>query len=450
MTVAAPPVAGAWHRLHPLSPVIKASRALVGLAVIFAGSLINSVRSGQGGFYGHAIAAAVVITLGVVSWLVTRWRVQDGILRIETGLIRRQSLRFPLSQVQAIDTVRPGLARIFGLAELRLRMGGSTGSHGRLAYLTAIEADRLRGELLAIAAGPAGAAVQTAEGGETVLASVPTGRLIGSIVLSRPAMIALAVVIVLTYIAVTAPEVAVVVLGSSGAATLGLITVIWRRFNSGYRLTVAEAPDGLRVRSGLVETSAETIPRGRVQAVRMVEPWLWRPFGWCRVEVDVAGRQHRSGENASEGRQLRAVMPVGSRAEAELLLGRILPDTPTEREPPPPRARIKSPLRYPHLAWGRSDTCAVTTTGWPGRVTSWVPFEKVQSIRLVRGPLQRRLRLATIHLDTAGRSMHAALTDRDEVEADRLLVELVERCRAARRLSRPSRPPAAESPSVSA
>jgi putative membrane protein len=451
VTVVAPPVPGGWHRLHPLSPVIKASRALAGLAVIFAFSLVNSVRNGQGGFYGHAIAATVVITLGVVSWLVTRWRVQDGVLRIETGLIRRQSLRFPLSQIQAIDTVRPGLARIFGLAELRLRMGGSTGSHGRLAYLTAVEADKLRGELLALAAGPAGAgaATQAAEGGETVLASVPTGRLIGSIVLSRPALITLIVLIVISVITFSAgPAVALVVLGSSGAAGLGLITIIWRRFNSGYRLTVAEAPDGLRVRSGLVETSAETIPRGRVQAVRMVEPWLWRPLGWCRVEVDVAGRQHRSGENASEGHQLRAVLPVGSHAEADLLLGRILPDAPTQREPPPPRARAKSPLRYPHLAWGRTDTCAVTTTGWPGRVTSWVPFQKVQSIRLVQGPIQRRLRLATIHLDTAGRSLHASLTDRDEDEANRLLVELVEKSRAARRLIEPRRQSIADSPPI--
>jgi putative membrane protein len=242
----------------------------------------------------------------------------------------------------------------------------------------------------------------------------------------------------------------VVVLGSSSAAGLGLVTVIWRRFNSGYRLTVAEAPDGLRVRSGLVETSAETIPRGRVQAVRMVEPWLWRPLGWCRVEVDVAGRQRRGGENAAEGRQLRALLPVGSLAEAERLLSRILPDAPVERQPPPARARIKSPLRFPHLAWGRTDTCAVTTAGWPGRVTCWVPFQKVQSIRLVQGPIQRRLRLATIHLDTAGRSVHAVLTDRDEEEADRLLAELLAKCRAARRVDhrRVPRTLASEGPAV--
>ena len=428
---------GGWHRLHPLSPLIRASRALIGLAVIFGGSLVNPTRGGRSGFYVRAIVAVVLIGYGVVSWLVTRWRVQDGVLRIETGLIRRQSLRFPLSQLQAIDTVRPGMARIFGLAELRLRMGGSTGDSGRLAYLGAGEAENLRGELLALSSGPR---PQPAAGGETVLISIPTDRLIGSIVLSRPVLIALTVIVGLLITYLAAPATALVVLGSSSAAGFGLLTVIWRRFNSGYRLVVAEASDGLRVRSGLVETTAETIPSGRVQAVRMVEPLLWRPLGWCRMEVDVAGRQSRRGENSAEGRQLRAVLPVGSRVEAAMLLDRILPGVPAERRPPPARARFRSPLRFGNLAWGWTDSCAVTTTGWPARVTSWVPLHKVQSLRLIQGPIQRWLRLATIHLDTAGRSVHAALTDRDVGEADQVLADLVERCRAARRLDRDPKP----------
>jgi hypothetical protein len=30
-----------------------------------------------------------VVAIGTVSWLVTRWRVEDGVLRIDSGLIRR-------------------------------------------------------------------------------------------------------------------------------------------------------------------------------------------------------------------------------------------------------------------------------------------------------------------------------------------------------------------------
>jgi putative membrane protein len=75
----------------------------------------------------------------------------------------------------------------------------------------------------------------------------------------------------------------------------------------------------------------------------------------------------------------------------------------------------------------------VTTTGVLARVTCWVPLAKVQSLRRVEGPVQRRLRLATVHLDTAGRGVRAALRDRDRDEADAALAELVALSRRARR-----------------
>ena len=74
-------------------------------------------------------------------------------LRIETGLLRRDSRRFPLTQIQAIDVVQTGIARVLGLAELQLRVAGSDSSRGgRLACLRLTDAERLRGELLAISA----------------------------------------------------------------------------------------------------------------------------------------------------------------------------------------------------------------------------------------------------------------------------------------------------------
>jgi putative membrane protein len=425
---------GDWHRLHPLSPVIRAGRLLIGLAVVLAGTLSTGGRGVRGEVLGRLPFLGIVIVYGVISWLVTRWRIEDGDLRIETGVIRRQSLRFPLTQIQAIDIVRPVLARVFGLSELRLRSGGSEGGAGRLAYLTASEAESVRVQLLALARGsdqiPAPDAVPAPD---RVLTSVPVGRLVGSILLSGIAVMMLVALAALLVAQVVAPAAAVAVVSSSGAIGIGLLTVLGRRLNSGYKLTAAETPDGLRLSSGLLDTSAETIPTGRIQAVQMVEPLLWRPLGWVRLEVDVAGRHRREGENASAGRQLRAVLPVGTRVEADRLLGHLLPDAPSERSPAPARALLKSPLRYHNLAWGRNQRYAVTTTGRLARVTSWIPLAKVQSLRLVQGPVQRRLRLATIHLDTAGRNLHSAVRDRDAVEARAVLEELTGLARAARR-----------------
>jgi putative membrane protein len=423
--------ADGWHRLAPVSPIVRAGRVAIAVAVLLVPTALRGGDLTRD--WPQLAVVGVLLVLGFVSWLVTRWLIDGDDLRIETGLLRRQSLRFPLAQVQAVDVVRPGLARLFRVAELRLRMAGSTGGTARLAYLPEREVEPLRARLLALAHLGADGVAPTDEVEERVLASVPTGRLAASILLSDVGFLAVAILVGLLVTAVEAPAATTEAFGGSAVWVLGGLTILWRRFNQEYKLTVAEAPDGLRLRSGLVALTSETIRPGRVQAVRMVEPFVWRRLGWCRLEVDIAGRQRRKGEGEAQRAPLRAVLPVGSRALAEELLARIVPDAPTDRLRPPRRALVKSPLRYRFLSFGQTDSCVVTTTGRIRRVTAWVPLAKVQSFRRVQGPVQRRLGLASIHLDTAGRSVHANLRDRDVREADGVLGSLVALARAARR-----------------
>ena len=98
--------------------------------------------------------------------------------------------------------------------------------------------------------------------------------------------------------------------------------VIWRRLSGQYDFIAVEAPEGVRIRRGLLQTIYETVPYARIQAVRQVEPLLWRPFGWCRLEVDVAGATERNqrGEGTSVVR--KALLPVGSQQDSWHLLAR--------------------------------------------------------------------------------------------------------------------------------
>jgi putative membrane protein len=75
---------------------------------------------------------------------------------------------------------------------------------------------------------------------------------------------------------------------------------------------------------------------------------------------------------------------------------------------------------------------ALAVTGRIGEVTTWLPLAKVQSVRLVSGPVQRSLGLATVHLDAAGRDVAAEFRDRPAAEAARLTEELPALCRTAR------------------
>ena len=427
-----------WQRLHPLSPVVRGGRSTIGLFIL----LIPIALGGD--TLGHETPELAIIGLivlaGFVSWLVTRWRIEDDDLRIETGLLRRQSLRFPLAQVQAIDVVRPGLARLFRVAELRLRMAGASGGTARLAYVAEHEVEPLRDQLLALARGarhdetaPALAPeLERPAPREHVLATVGTGPLVASILLENW-WIVVVFAGLLAGLAVSPGTVGGLLGGGGFIWALTGVTFVWRRFNQQYRLTVAEGPDGLHLRGGLIALTAEVIRPGRVQAVRLVEPALWRPLGWCRLEVDIAGRQRRKGEGEAQRGQLHALIPVGKRSVALELVDRLLPDRPRELSPPPRRVLWKSPFRYRALSWGRSETCVAATSGRLRRVTSWVPLERVQSLRQVQGPVQRRLTLASVHVDTAGRSAHATLRDRDAAEAATALEELTDLARTARR-----------------
>ncbi len=420
-----------WRRLHPVSPVVRAGRAAIAIFIV----LVPIVLRGGGNFRDSYIQLGVVAllaALGFVNWLVTRWRIEGDDLRIETGLIRRQSLRFPLAQVQAIDIVQPGLARIFRVSELRLRLGGTSGGTARLAYLPQHEVEPLRARLLRLATAGEAAPHEPEAIEERVMTTVPTLQLVASIVVSDVGILVELVFAALVVTALLAPAAAAGIVGGGAAELIAVATLVWRRFNQEYKLTVAAAPDGLRVRSGLVALNAETIRPGRVQAVRLVEPFLWRRLGWCRLEVDLAGRQKRKGEGEATRGQLRALLPVGSRALDFELVEHLVPGAPLPERRAPRRAAWKSPLRYRFLAWGRTDAAVVTMTGRVRRVTVWVPLEKAQSLRLVEGPLQRRLRLVTVHVDTAGRALHAALRDRDRAEGHEALADLVGLARAAR------------------
>jgi putative membrane protein len=170
-----------------------------------------------------------------------------------------------------------------------------------------------------------------------------------------------------------------------------------------------------------------------VQAVRIIQPLLWRRFGWVRVEVDVAGVRGAAG--AEERSTTGALLPVAMRDEAERVIQIVLPGLDLDAlslRRPPARARWRAPLSYGRLGSAFDAGWSVTSYGRIRRVTDVVPQDKLQSVRLVQGPLQRRMRLATVHLDTAGHNVHAAIRQWDAAQAAELTDSLAGLARSAR------------------
>jgi putative membrane protein len=345
-----------------------------------------------------------------------------------------------------------------GLAELRIEVVGHGSTEANLAYLTEDEALVVRAQLLDLAHLPAGAKVAAAppEGasevdpvpaapdtganqwgpaGEAVLVTVPPSRFVVSLLISATggfaAVLVAAIVLALTLTPAGG--------GAIIAALLPIGATLYYRFTVEFGFTVSLSAQGVRLKHGLLDTRHQTVPRGRVQAIRVVEPLLWRPLGWVRLEVDVAGYRTRGVGGAEERAAIGVLLPVAPRAQAEQLIQTVLPGlrlSAIKTSKPPVRARWRAPLSWHFLSGAFDHGWSVTTYGRLKRVTDVVPQDKLQSVRLVEGPVQRRLGLATVHLDTAGRNVHAAFRHRDRSEAAELTDTLARIARTARSVNR--------------
>lgn len=219
----------------------------------------------------------------------------------------------------------------------------------------------------------------------------------------------------------TVLAVALPLLGAAGASSVG-------RFVGEYDWTVGDSPDGLRLDHGLLDRTHETVPPGRVQTVRIVEPLLWRRRDWVRVELDVAGSSNS------------VLVPVAPREVAESVIARVLPGVtvPGALSRPPRRARWCMPLWWRGYGLAVTDTVFASRHGLLRRSLALVPHGKVQSVRMEQGPWMRAKGLAHVHIETgANKTVTARL--RDASEAAELLYGQADRSRTGRREARPDR-----------
>ncbi|MET9099674.1 MULTISPECIES: PH domain-containing protein [Streptomyces] len=377
-----------------------------------------------------AVLLPAAAAYGFLTWWFTHFAVTDSELRIRTGLLFRRTAHIRLERIQAIDVTQPLLARVAGVAKLRLDVVGAA-KKDELAFLGEEEARALRAELLARAAGFAPeTAHEVGEAPARELVRVPARELAIALALTGATWGTLAAALVVppllwlaTHSVVTVLASGLPLLGAAGASSVG-------RFVAEYDWRVADSPDGLRIDHGLLDRAHETVPPGRVQTVRIVRPLLWRRRGWVRVELDVAGSSNS------------VLLPVAPRAAAEAVVARVLPGVTV----PPDEALSRPPRRAGRCVpvWWRGHGIAVTDAVFAARHglllrhLALVPHAKVQSVRLSQGPWQRLWRLADVHVDTgADKTVTARL--RDAQEAAELLRGQAERSRTGRRDARPDR-----------
>ncbi|WP_320069664.1 PH domain-containing protein [Micromonospora sp. RTGN7] len=427
------------QRLHPLSPALHGAKSL---AVVIAGLSWSTLsRVGFGWFAAMVVVLALGATvLAVVSWYNTGYHVVGRELRVYEGLLWRRTRAIPLERLQAVEVVRPLLAQLTGLAELRLEVVGGGKTEAPLAYLRVAEAAALRQRLLALAGGgPVPQPSPTAA--EATVTPTPPGQalhsvanrhlLVSQLLTPQAFLLPFGVAFVVTQF-LSEGSWSFITVASTLTAMAGVLLQPIRRVLDDWNFRLARDDGTLRIRNGLLETRAQTVPLNRVQTVGVTWPLLWRAKGWLRLRLEVAG--YAAGEPDDRNRPDR-LLPVGDRGTGERIVTEVLPGVRLDELAttlPPARARWLRPLSRRAVGAGLDERVFAARSGLLTRQLTVVPYARIQSVRVTQGPAQRRLRLATVHADTAGGAGAAAL-DRDLAEAWWLAAELTSRARVARR-----------------
>jgi putative membrane protein len=402
-----------------------------------------------------------------LSWRMHTFRITDELVEVRSGILFRTHRKARLDRIQGVNIVRPFFPRLFGAARLEIT-GAGNDANVQLAYLSGARADELRRDILTLAAGghiePSGQVVAGPAGGvieqrvtefiapeldpslaqpESVVKMHP-GRLIGSTVLSTGTV--MFVVFVIAGFVTAAVSAEFYFLFGAVPFLFGLGSYLVNRIVKSLRYTIAATPDGVRVGFGLLSTSNETLPPGRIHSISISQQLLWRPFDWWEVKVNRAGKSSTQG---AAGQQNTTILPVGSRAEVFKVLELVLPGLVDDTT----RAVIEAGLAKAHaddgfttsprraailrwFSWRRNGFALRPDAVLLRRGAIWrelvvVPAARMQSVSVSQGPLARALRLAGVHVHTVAGPISARLGALDAGDASGFFRDLARTAIAA-------------------
>ncbi len=439
-----------WRRLHPVSPALNAWKALAALVafLVYQNSQVIADLYSLGVAESLGLATVVIIGAGsfllvlvviiLFSWLAwrnTTYALTPDALWFRKGIIFRSQRHARLDRIQAVDVVHPVLGRIFGLG------GGAPTS---AAHATAGHAPGINEGVQAPSPTPA-----FAEAPERQLYQISSGMLIESLLRSVGVIIAALLTLIALGVMIGLflweRTVAFAALPGLLPLVLGVGSYLWNRFVGEFNFTAAVSPDGIRIRRGLLETRSQTIPPRRVHAVHVVQPLLWRSRDWYRVRILQAGYATGSDNNGSTSQASDVLLPVGTRQQAELALWLVVRDLGVDD----PLAFIQEALhgvnsthnRYfqPNrpdtrwldwVAWKRRAVALTNTVfalrdGWFNRRMTIAPVERLQSMSVHQGPLERRYNLCSLHMEIVPGTVNAHAEHVDTALAADLMSELL-------------------------
>lgn len=461
------------RRLHPAAALIRGIQMIRhSIVPLLAGTAPLIGRHSVSGWLfwlvtGGAILLCLVAVWGFLSWRRFTYRVEDGELRMEYGVLIRSRRFIPHERIQSIDLVESVLHRLFGVVNVQVKTAGGDDPEGLLTAVSRADAEALRQALIGEEPDAVGvkADIGSAEEdtpvcerritySELLFAGVTSGSI--GIVLSLvggalsfvdtilPDLDVFGVIDRFFGAGTTVKMIAFVAIMALVIAWIGAIAGTVIKY---FHFRVTRSGDDIIIERGLFARRRSTIPLARVQAVRIVEGVLRQPFGFVSLHVESAGFA-----GIEEG-FTPVLFPLMKRGEAAAFLHEMIPEfaqTASDLERLPRRARRRFVIRilvpaaavsviasFAVFPWGLGSLVLLPfalaygllryyDAGWQvhggtlvlrfrgvGRTTAIVTRRRVQSCRVRQSFFQRRKQLVSFQVSVASGSRFG-IVDADE------------------------------------
>lgn len=443
------------RRLHPIIPLIALVKQLPEMLVPMVGVVALARDEGLGTLSLAVVGLlAVFFAIRVLAWWRFTYTLLPHEMYIESGIVSRNRRSIPWDRVQDVEIERGPLARVLGLAKVKLETGGSGGDEGLLDSIALADALALRDEVRARRGVVVATSPYEAEATEPPVFKMTVPRILQA-GLFNFSVVWLAVIVgtmqyfenllpwsiddVEDWIGVHQDEIwgfvspVTIVLALVLFMVLGTVAGVIQMFVRNYGFTLSLDGRTLRRVRGLLTRSEIAIPLRRIQAARTAAHWLTRRYGLSRVDVQTMAGASSGGvqelaplANASEAAHVLAIAGGFTRIAPE----RFAPVAPVHRwydarlwALPLAFVVLAAGFFWPVVWWGLLFVGALGIVqvigarphgwrlegdvlhvrhGWFSQDHWLLPLANIQSISLSAGPLQRRLGLATVAIDSAG------------------------------------------------
>ena len=477
------------RRLHPSALAIRFIKKIPEFAVGLP-ALIGFTSDVGALYILPMIAAGASIAFGaaLLGWLRFRYGVGEQDIVIESGIFQRQRRIIPFDRVQDIDIEQGLLARLFGTVTVRIETGGSGKDEGKLDAVDAAEAQWLRDVIRNRGAAQSAEVALPAD--EPLLFAMSGPRLLLAGFFNFSLLYLAVIGGVFQYVepflgwdkidprefvgpaGAAAGELSPLRIAAIAAVLLllGSITGIVHTLVKNYGFRLSRSGAGLRRVRGLFTRTEIVIPLRRIQVAVLSSGIISGPLGFRTLDYQTlsADAAQSGGQTAVPFGRFEEIRPVlaesghsnipadeefvrvSRRSVARRLAAGLLPFLLATLAmsfawrgwllllPIFPLLIVAAILQWKRHRYALTSEALFVARGLMARRLWILPFERAHSFTVSRGPLQRRLGLATLSVDTAGASLlnRPDIVDLEPEQAEGLAAKLLELHKSARAASR--------------